>query len=56
MPSDLEDQPEVPFRCDEADVWSDAFWACLGAWEEEIIRPFQGKLIGSETEEAIDAV
>jgi antitoxin VapB len=26
------------------DEWTDEFRACLGAWDEEIVRPTQGKL------------
>lgn len=26
------------------DAWTDEFRACLGAWEEEIVRPPQGRL------------
>lgn len=45
------------------DAWSDEFRACLGAWEEEITRPPQGRLTdplnpksSDERKEAIHAV
>ena len=64
MRSELEDQVDVHLRHgggrvnpeSPLDVWSDAFRDCLGAWEEEIVRPFQGRLMGDEAEEAIHAV
>ena len=38
------------------DVWSEEFRACLGAWDEEIVRPPQGRLSRSDSEETNNAV
>ena len=58
MPSELKDQvgdarvdPEPSL-----DEWSDEFRACLGAWDEEIVRPPQGRLNRSDSEETNDDV